>query len=195
MRPASFAIAVVLMSWPSVAGAEWQIKPSLGLTLKVNSTFIDSDQAVDKVKTTLGASGVLVGEVLGMEADFGRAAGFFQASRGGKVLSSSVSTLTGNVTVALPRHLAEYTLRPYFVGGGGLMFVRKNDFNVLFDVSENMPAVDLGGGLTGFLTRRIGLNWDVRHFRTVGRREGVGISIGPERLSFWRANMALAIRY
>jgi hypothetical protein len=195
MRYAALSTALLLLTGSRAASAEWQIKPGVGLVVGVNSTFIDSDQAVDKVKTTIGASGALIGEVLGIEGDFGRASGFFQSRPGGKVLSSSVSTLTGNATISLPRHLAEYTLRPYFVVGGGVMFVRKDDIVSLLSVSENLPLVDFGGGLTGFLTRQVGINWDVRHFRTVGQREGVGVSIGPPSVSFWRANMALAIRY
>ena len=100
-----------------------------------------------------------------------------------------MTTLTGNVTVALPKRLVEYTLRPYFVGGAGLMTVRIDQFNNLFDISKNLNAIDVGGGVTGFLTNRIGLNWEVRHFRSIGESQG------PPELSFWRANMALAIRY
>ena len=36
---------------------------------------------------------------------------------------SAVTTLTGNVVVALPRRMAGYGLRPYFSGGAGLMHV------------------------------------------------------------------------
>jgi hypothetical protein len=190
------ALAAIL-ACPSVAGAEWQLKPFVGVKFGTSTTFIDADRATGSAKMVIGGSGAYVGELLGVEADFGRVGGFFQSGRGGNVLGSSVSTLTGNVTVALPRRLTEYTLRPYFVGGAGVMLVRMDQKATTFDVSENMPTFDVGGGVTGFLTRRIGLNWDVRHFRTIrGRAEGVGLSIGGgEQLSFWRANMALAIRY
>jgi hypothetical protein len=47
-------------------------------------------------------------------------------------------------------------------------------------------------GVTGFLSDRFGVSWDVRRFRSVGGQDPG--SDGP-RLSFWRANMALAIRY
>ena len=40
------------------------------------------------------------------------------------VSKSSVLTFTGNVIVGLPRRATEYTLRPYFVGGFGLMRAR-----------------------------------------------------------------------
>ena len=52
----------------------------------------------------------------------------------------------------------------------------------------------LAGGVTGFLTDRVGLNWDVRYFRSVGGKEDTGLSIGKEQISFWRATMGVAIR-
>jgi hypothetical protein len=46
------------------------------------------------------------------------------------------------------------------------------------------------------LTNRTGVSWELRNFRGFGRDPlGEAISFGPERLSFWRATMALAIRY
>jgi len=64
------------------------------------------------------------------------------------------------------------------------------------NVSTSLPAIDVGGGATGFLTERVGLSWDIRYFRTVsGKAEGNGLSVGAEQLSFWRASMALAIRF
>jgi hypothetical protein len=53
----------------------------------------------------------------------------------------------------------------------------------------------MGVGVTGFLTDRFGVSWDVRYFRSVGGGQSGAATLGPEQLSFWRANMALAIRY
>jgi Outer membrane protein beta-barrel domain len=181
-------LLLVLMSCPKQVDAEWQIRPAVGVSFAQNTTFTAPDPSGSAAKFGLGVTGALVGNIFGVEADFGRRSGFFPASKQSNILSSSVTTLTGNVTVALPKRLVEYTLRPYFVGGAGLMAVRIDQINNLFDVSSNLNAIDVGGGVTGFLTDRIGLNWDVRHFRSVG--EGPG-----GRLSYWRANMALAIRY
>jgi len=63
-------------------------------------------------------------------------------------------------------------------------------------IDRIMPAMDLGGGVTGFLSNRLGLSWDVRYFRSLGP-EGLEpiAEAGTERLSFWRASMALAVRY
>jgi len=187
-------VALVSVAMPSRAEAEWQIRPFANVTFGGENTFFDLDRAAGKPKLGLGVAGALLGEIFGLEADFGRVDGFFEAKKGGSVKSSAVTTLTGNATIGLPRHMTQYTLRPYFAGGGGLMRVRSDNVNNLFDVAQNVPVMDLGGGVTGFLTHEIGLNWDVRYFRSVRRSQG-GSSIGPEQLSFWRANMALAIRY
>ena len=82
---------------------------------------------------------------------------------------------------------------PYIVGGAGMMHVRVDLNGGLQNVS-NLQAMDLGAGVTGFLTRRVGLSWDVRYFRSVDRTRENGFSIDSEHLSFWRASMALVFR-
>jgi hypothetical protein len=185
---------VVSLVLPKTAAAEWQLKPFLGLTFGGGTTFVDPEHASGSANVATGVSGEWLGEVLGVNADLGWAPGFFQ--RGGQsVLQSSVTTLTGNVVVALPRRLARYTLRPYVVGGTGLMHARLRNLagGEALDFSSSLSAVDFGGGVTGFLTDRIGLNWEGRWFRTTGGKTE-GVSLGPEELSFWRASMALAIK-
>jgi hypothetical protein len=190
-----FALAIVLGSAPR-AHAEWQIKPFLGVTFGGGTTVLDLEQAVGKPNVALGANVGIVGEVFGIEADFGYGPGFFQTGSKTLVLDSSVSTLTGNVIIAVPRRLTEYTLRPYFVGGAGLLHAATTNASSVLELSRNFTAIDLGGGVTGFFTRRLGVNWDVRHFRSIrSSAPPTGLSIGDERLSFWRASMALAIRY
>ena len=174
------------------APAEWQFKPFFGATFAGNTTLLDWESAAGNVHPAVGVSTLLIGDMLGIEADFGTMPGYFSAGLN-KVVRSGVTTLSGNVVIAVPQHLTQYTLRPYFVGGGGLIHAHSELFLDPLPVSTTRPAIDIGGGVTGFLTRRVGLNWDLRYFRTLGGA-GRGISIGPEQLSFWRASMALAIR-
>ena len=189
-------LAIILLSWAGPAQAEWQIRPGVGVNLRQSTTFTAPKAAASAGRVSWGSDVALIGNVMGIEADFGRRSGFFPGSGAGNVVGSSLTTLTGNVTIAMPQRMAEYSLRPYFVGGAGLMAVRIDQTSDLLSVSLNMKAMDVGGGVTGFLTKRIGLNWDVRHFRNIGETpELVGRSIGPPALSFWRAQMALAIRY
>ena len=107
-----------------------------------------------------------------------------------------MTTLTGNVVIALPRRLAGYGLRPYFSGGAGLTHIDMLGKFQIVDIGRTLPTMSLGGGVTGFLTNRVGLNWDIRRFSTFrGEGETVGNSVGNETLSFWRASMAVALRY
>jgi hypothetical protein len=198
--PTAAWLMLLLLSWPGSARAEWQLRPAVGLNVIQNTTFGPPQPSGTIGRVSWGGDVALIGNILGIEADFSRRGGFFPAAKlegAGIVRSSSVTTLTGNVTVALPSHLVEYTLRPYFVGGAGLMAVRIDQQLDVFDVALNMKGTDLGGGVTGFLTKRIGLNWDVRYFRSFegGPELSLSRSAGSPQLSFWRANMALAIRY
>jgi hypothetical protein len=200
MRAGPAALALLLVS-PAPATAEWQIKPFVGVTFAGSTTFIteEVEDAAGSPNLAVGVSGMLLGNVVGVEADFGHAPGFFSGDRtllGAAeplVERSWVTTLTGNVVGTLPRRLTQYTLRPYVVGGAGLMHVHIEDQLGVF-VPRTLAALDVGGGVTGFLTPRIGLSWDVRYFHSIGGRTDTGLSIGEEQLSFWRANMALAIR-
>ena len=185
---------ILLVAATPQASAEWQIKPFVGVTFGGGTTFVDLEQAAGHPNPAMGVSGMLLGDVFGVEADFGHAPGFFQRGDQHLVLDSSATTLTGNIVVALPRRLAEYTLRPYFVGGAGVMAVHIDDALGNPFISRSLQAMDLGGGVTGFLTHRVGVSWDVRYFRSIDRTFESGLSFGSEQLSFWRANMAVVIR-
>ena len=196
MRVGVLALALSVIGSATEVSAEWHIKPFLGITFGGDTTFVDVEDAAGSPNIVLGVSGVLLGEVVGLDVDFSHAPGFFESGDRGLVVQSSVTTLGGSVVVALPRHLNEHGLRPYFVGGVGLMRVRIAHRLGVLEVANTLPAMHLGGGATGFFTNRIGLSWEVRYFRTIrGTSMGRGASFGPEQLSFWRGTMALAIRY
>jgi hypothetical protein len=191
MRARFLVLALLLM--PAPATADWQIKPFVGLTFGGKTTFADPEQAVGKANPIVGVSGLVLGEVFGVGGDLGLAPGFFE-SGGQYLISSRVTTLTGDAIVAMPKRMTEYTLRPYFVGGFGLMHIQSQGRQGALPVASTLAAVDLGGGATGFLNERVGLNWEVRHFRSVGGQTR-GNTFENESLSFWRATMAVTIRY
>jgi len=194
-------LGLLLLSWADSASAEWQFRPAVGVNIAQSTTLGISQAGGSIGRISWGGNTALVGNILGVETDFSRRSGFLPAARqqgAGIVQGSSVTTLTGNVVLTLPSHMAEYTLRPYFVGGVGLMAVRVDYQQVdALDISLSMKTTDLGGGVTGFLTKRIGLNWDVRRFSSFGGGPQLSLarSFGSPHLSYWRAQMALAIRY
>lgn len=202
MRAPWLALALWLLA-PAPAVAEWQVRPFIGFTFGGATTFVDPEKAIGTQNAVIGVSGGWLGEIFGLEADFGRAPGFFQTDETSAdstirvdVLTSAVTTLTGNVVIALPARLAGYGLRPYFSGGAGLMHIDTVGQLQILDLHRTLPTLSLGGGVTGFLTNRVGLNWDVRRLNTLrGEGETLGSSIGREQLSFWRATMAVALRY
>ena len=198
MRATLLTLALLLLL-PAESLAEWQLKPFVGVNFAGNTTIVDLDHAADKAHTAFGVNGLLLGQVFGVEGDVSWSPGFFkgsqqfQANQQQLVLSSGVTTATANLVIAFPRRWSQYTLRPYFVGGGGLMRVRIDHKGDVLKVDSSLPALDVGGGVTGFLTDRIGLSWDARYFRSL-HGESKGLSIGNEQLSYWRAMMAVAIR-
>ena len=189
------AAGLLLLCVPANA-ADRQVRPFFGATFGGGGTFVDPEEAIGKPNPAIGVSAVFLSELFGAEFEVADAPGFFGPGDKHLVIHSRVTTISGNVIVAAPRRWTEYWLRPYIVGGGGLMRVRTTtSFNV-FDVSRVIPEVDLGVGVVAFLTNRVGVSWDLRRFQSIGSDSTeVGVSLGGESLSYWRATMAAVIRY
>ena len=205
MRGLAVKVALVLMastvSVPAWAQVDRQVRGFIGATFAGHSTFVDltKEDAPSNPHVAIGAQAAWIWNVLGVEADFADTPGFFEGAGSHLITSSRVTTLTGNVVVAVPRSVAEYSLRLYFVGGGGIMLVRFNTGELptpVYDISKGVPAVDFGFGALGLLTNKIGLAWELRRFQRVGGPPPLtGISFGGEELSYWRAHMAFVFRY
>jgi len=187
---------VLLMCAPSDA-ADRQIRPFVGATFGGDSTFaLDPDNAGGGPKLAIGVSAVFLGELLGAEVDIFDSPGFFGTSSD-LVKSSRVMAFTGNVIVAAPHRATEYSLRPYVVGGVGLMHVRRTTLFNVFDISAVLPTIDVGAGALAFVTNRVGVSADIRRFQSIGANpssEGLTTS-GEQHLSFWRTAVAVVIRY
>ena len=171
--------------------------PFYGTAFAGETTFIDLDRGAGQTKTTFGASvALLSGGFLGLEADVGHSPGFFQDDRvAGLVKSSRVTTLSGNLIVAAPLALTRESLRPYVVGGLGLLQARTSDAVRALVLEKNLLGLTVGGGAIGFITPFTGVRFDLRHVKAVSGDRGLSAREGNSRLSFWRASVALAVRY
>jgi hypothetical protein len=196
LRPGLAALTLMLsLLAPATADADWQLKPFGGITFGGGSPFYDFDRVAGKPKFNLGVSALWQGEVLGIEGDVATTSGFFSGDSR-KITRSHVATVAGDVVVALPRRIAEYTLRPYAVAGLGLAHVSFRDGLESVVFSRALATWDLGGGATGFISNNVGLNWDIRLFRTLRpqRPDSTSPVAEEKKLSFWRATMGFTFR-
>ena len=97
--------------------------------------------------------------------------------------------------LAVPRSLTRESLRPYVVGGVGLLQARSKHAAGLFPIDWNLLGVTIGGGVIGFITDATGLRFDLRHIKAASGADGPLARPGISRLSFWRATVGLVIRY
>jgi hypothetical protein len=198
--PASCRVTLVTLAFLSLiapdARADFLITPFLGSTFAGSTTLYDLDVGAASSKHwTFGASaGWLSDQILGVEADFAMVPGFFQNDTGVElVLSSRVTTLSGNVLAALPLSVTRESLRPYITGGLGLLRATAED-RINLNESNNLLALQLGGGAIGLVSNRAGVRFDLRHMRALSR----DLTLRGERtskLSFWRFTVGVTLRY
>ena len=193
-------LAVLVLGFQvAEAQADFLITPFLGTEFAGKTTLLDLDNGAASKHWTYGASATwLSNRILGVEADFAIVPGFFQRSSGtgqALVIGSRVTTLTGSVIAALPLSVTRDSLRPYAVGGLGLLHVTGEDLlrPPLFE-SGDWLGLQLGAGAIGLITNRAGVRFDLRHSRALSR----DTTLRGERtskLSFWRATFGVTLRY
>src|SRR5262249_19765632 len=157
--------ALILVLSTRAFAADRQARPFIGATFAGATTVVDTEDGTNKTSLVLGGSTVFLGELFGAEIDIADVPGYFGPGNRNLVNSSRVTTLTGNFVFAAPHHLTEYSLRPYVVAGAGLMHIRTTTLFDVFNVSETLPAFDIGAGVVGFMTNRVGVCWELRRFQ------------------------------
>jgi len=194
-RRLTVALLLLLGTPTATAHADWLITPFLGTSLAGETNLLIVEEGAGR-KLTLGASVALLSDgVLGLEADVAHTPGFFEGNDPlGLVLTSRVTTVSGNVIVAAPLALTRESLRPYVVGGLGLMQARSKHAAGLFPVEQDLLGLSVGAGAIGFVTERTGLRFDVRHIKAISGTDGPFARSGVSRLSFWRATVGITIR-
>jgi hypothetical protein len=178
------------------AHADWLVTPFFGTTFAAETTLLDHGGGADVKHWTFGASGALLSDqILGLEADVARVPGFFEGEdERHLVRGSRVTTLFGNVLIAVPLTVSRESLRPYIVGGLGLVHISRDDL-VQLDEGGSSLGLQLGGGALGFISDRTGVRFDLRQIRTVGRSRNELTGVPGTRLSFWRATVGVSVRY
>ena len=190
-------LAVLALAAPAHASADWLLTPFVGSVFGGDTNIVLlSQSAGDKKFTFGGAFSLLSSGVLGAEAEVGHTPRFFSSSKGSLVLHSTVTTASGSLIAAVPIAITGYSLRPYVVGGVGLMHASSRDLIDFITFDRNLLALNLGGGAIGFLSNKTGVRFELRQFRNLTRDNVTTTNFGRStRLSFWRATVGVVLRY
>ena len=189
-------LLLLLLLIPATAHADFLVIPFVGLKIAGHTNLVDLEQGAGEKKATFGASAAALSDgLLGVSADVEHTPHFFErAARGGLVRQSSVTTVMGNVIVAVPLRITQESLRPFVVGGVGLMHANVQDVLGLFNTSSNLVGMNIGGGAIGFVSPRVGARFELRHFKNLSQ-DNRAVTFGTTRLSYWRLTAGLVLRY
>ena len=189
---------------PAKASADWLFTPFIGMNWGSSAGFTDlagdfEDEFEQKMNFGAQLSWMGAG-ALGFEVDFGFSPNFFQNTAGDDDFEfgdSNVTTLMANLKVGVPfggQHGGG--IRPYASGGLGLIKTRIDDPEDIFELNSTDWGLNVGGGVAGFFTDKIGLQGDVRYFRSLQDNEPddeFDLALGS--FSFWRGTVGLVFRF
>jgi opacity protein-like surface antigen len=196
-----------LMAAPASASADWLFTPFVGTAFNGSADFDDfviGDEEFER-RFTYGASlGVMGAGVVGFEFDFGYSPNFFETIVDGDddftfADDSNVTTLMGNLVLGAP--IGGQTgpgIRPYGVGGLGLIRTHVTSADDFFDVDSNDWGFNLGGGIIGFFSDGFGIRGDVRYFRSLQGDDDQDDDFPDFQLGsfdFWRATVGVTFRW
>jgi len=201
---ASALVLTVCAAAPAKASADWLFTPFIGMNWGANAGFTDLAGDFEdnfQQKMNFGASLSWMGAgALGFEVDFGFSPNFFQNTTGDTDFAfgdSNVTTLMANLKVGVPfggQHGGG--LRPYASGGVGLIKSRIDDPDDIFQLNSTDFGLNVGGGVAGFFSDNLGLQGDVRYFRSLqdnSPTDQFDLALGS--FSFWRGTVGVVFRF
>lgn len=198
--------AMALAAAPRSASADWAITPFIGWNFSGSADVQGNGGASVKnqfeKKLDYGVSLASMGAgAVGFEVDFGYSPNFFEtgtATNNGFDFTndSNVVTLTGNVIVGAPIGGHGGSIRPYAVGGVGLIRSNVQDVEHVFDVSsKNDFGFDLGAGVMGFFAQNIGLRGDFRYFRSFRGSSDTATGLALSNFHYWRGSAGVTFKF
>jgi hypothetical protein len=204
--PGGFAarvVAVALLLAPAPAAAQWVVTPWAGLDFDGATSFVDFEDGVGDTKIALGGSAGWIGDGLfGLEGNVGYTPGLFDrdgvAPAANVVLSSSALVATGDLLVLTPRALVRDTLRPYVLGGLGLMRVQALFVGDAFEpLDVRYLALAVGGGAIGRLTDVSSVRFELRRVSNLSYESDHLLVLNERRsrVAFWRVSVGVQLAY
>jgi opacity protein-like surface antigen len=199
-------VAVAMVSAPRTASADWIVTPFVGWNAGGSADVSGSDGTTrtskfeHKIDYGFSIAGMGNGAV-GFEFDLGYSPNFFETGTSNGdgfdfANDSNVLTMTGNLIVGVPIGGRGGSIRPYAVGGVGLIRSQVQDLGAVFDVqSKNDFGFDVGGGVMGFFGQNVGLRGDVRYFRSFSGSSDNVTGLGLSNFNFWRTSVGVSFKF
>ncbi len=176
-------LAGVLLLGASAVSAEVVLTPFAGVAF---------GGTTEKSHGTYGASLAFLGQVTGLEVEFGITPHFFgDGGSAGFFTTNDVATLMGSLVVAF----STGAVRPYGAVGAGLLKTRLEDADRLLDVNSSDFGINAGGGLIAYIGHTVGLRADVRYFRSLSDVDADGVHLGFGTVDYWRAVGGISLRF
>ena len=184
--------AMALCLAPATASAEWILTPFIGASFAGGTD--NTDFEIEGSKLTYGGTITYLGAgILGFEVDFGYSPEYFNGDDDDTDLidSSNYTSLMGNVVLSSPRG----AFRPYGTAGVGLLKTFVNDVDDAFDIDRSGLGFNVGGGVMGFFTDRVGVRGDVRYFRQIAKGDDGQEDYDLGAFRFWRGTVGVSFRF
>lgn len=191
VKKCTMLAALLVLLAPAAARADWLFTPNIGTTFGADAS--------GREHLTYGASiGWMGAGIFGFEADLQYTPEFFQANDFDVdfIDSANVLTFMGNAIVGIP--IGGQTgkgVRPFAVGGVGLLKRQQDNTNELFSIDSNEFGFNVGAGVMGFATDHVGFRGDVRYVRAFQKADDNLTTIGVSDFDFWRGNFGVVFRW
>jgi hypothetical protein len=189
-------LGILTLGAPGVARADWQFTPFFGRTFQGSTSIVDLDNATGNSHWNFGGAVTLIGEGLfGVEGFVVNTPGFFELEDSTLVSGSRTLALMGNVVLTTPQQRQNEYWRPFISTGVGLLHASANDVFGVLPVENNLLGYNVGGGVVGLLTPRVGLRLDLRYFSNLKPTDDTESAIGRVQLSYWTFTGGVVFRY
>jgi opacity protein-like surface antigen len=195
---AAASVVIIAAAAPRQAAADWMFTPFIGSTFggsaNIGGEGEDFKHEFER-KLNYGAS-LTSGGPVGFELDFSYSPNFFGVAADNPGIDftgdGNVTTLTGNLRLGA----AAGRVRPYVVGGVGLIRSKIDDPSDFFDKpSASDFGFDAGAGLIGFFSDNVGLRGDLRYFRSFQDTDPDGVDLSLGSFKFWRGTVGLTFKF
>lgn len=189
-RHISAAVVILLLSATS-ARADWLLTPYLGVTFGGDTP---------KQQVNYGLSAAFLGAgIFGLELDASITPNFLEPDDDNlddfdDIDDSNVATFMANLMLSAPSSTPAF--RPYAAAGVGIIRTRATSVGNFFDVNDSNFGVNVGGGVIGQFSERVGVRGDMRYFRTLQDSDGgddIDLDLGS--FNFWRGTLGISFRF